>query len=183
MRREIPAHAIKVSIVQRRPQEEHIALPPPLYRDWSDFLSQTSPTFRREWCKDKAKKANKDRLMSGAPDKRIKTADVLQILFASEGKCCHCGSLAVEKRPSVAGSWLPRPWSHIGRRIGSLEHLVQRDSGGSNAVENLAWACLWCNTWRQERLRGARDHGGHYPEPVSTVNVQQAVPADVSAKK
>lgn len=30
--------------------------PQPLYKDWSDFLPKTTHAYRREWCKDKAKK-------------------------------------------------------------------------------------------------------------------------------
>ena len=51
----------------------------------------------------------------------------------------------------------------MGRRIGSLEHITSRIEGGGNEAANLAWACLWCNTWTCERRFGATDHGGLHP--------------------
>ena len=55
------------------------------------------------------------------------------------------------------------PWAHVGRRVGSLEHLQSRYGGGGNASENLAWGCLWCNDHKSERRPQATDHGGYYP--------------------
>ena len=113
---------------------------------------------RLAWCKAKAKKANAPRLMSGAPVVRISGADVLRVLEAARGRCCYCGSLAVERRPSgPIGE--PLPWASVGRRIGSLGHRLARFDGGDNDAENLSWVCLWCNTWPQERRPGALDHG------------------------
>jgi hypothetical protein len=65
----------------------------------------------------------------------------------------YCGSLAVEHKPKGA------PWGHVGRRIGSLDHLIARIHGGTNTLDNLGWCCLWCNTWTSERRTGATDHG------------------------
>ncbi len=56
---------------------------------------------------------------------------------------------------------LPLPWETAGRRIGSLGHLTARVFGGDNTPGNLAWSCLWCNTWPQERTPSAADHDGH----------------------
>src|SRR5919198_2039864 len=89
--------------------------------------------------------------------------------MAAKGRCCYCGSLAVEKRPVDHPD---RRWDHVGRRIGSLEHVVPVVEGGRNTVENLAWCCLWCNTWPSERTPGATDHGGFHPTEPKV----QAVP-------
>lgn len=137
--------------------------PPVVYDSWDDFLTKTTRAGRRAWCAAKAKKANAPRLMSGRPTSRITPDEVLKVLEDARGRCSHCGSLAVEKRPSNPdGS--PIAWEHVGRRIGSLGHVVSRFQGGSNERNNLAWSCLWCNTWPDERIRGARDHGGHFPD-------------------
>jgi len=49
------------------------------------------------------------------------------------GKCLHCGSrLVVEADGSLAGS-------------ATIEHIVPRARGGSDAIENLALACASCN--------------------------------------
>jgi hypothetical protein len=133
--------------------------PAPTFLSWDDFLSRTTPTQRRNWCRTKAKKANGPRLMSGSPDTRITTGDVWFVLEKAQGRCAHCGSLAVEHRPSKANG-APLPWDHVGRRIGSLGHLVSRFQGGPNHRSNLVWSCLWCNTWPSERTRDATDHGG-----------------------
>lgn len=77
----------------------------------------------------------------------------------------HCGSLAVEKRPSTA-TGQPLPWDAVGRRIGSLGHRIARFNRGTNALSNLCWSCLWCNTWPDDRKRGATDHGGWHPETI-----------------
>lgn len=133
------------------------------YRSWEDFLACTSVADRMRWCARKAKVANRQRLMSGVPDVRVSAEDVLEVLKKAQGRCCHCGSLALEGRPSDPRTGAPRPWERVGRRIGSLDHVKSRIDGGENGVANLAWACLWCNTWPQERRRGALDHGGYYP--------------------
>ncbi len=98
----------------------------------------------------------------GPPDVKITGADVWAVLEAAEGRCEHCRSLAVENRPS-APDGKPLPWAPVGRRIGSLGHRVARFNGGSNAPGNLAWACLWCDTWQSERRPGATGHGGIQP--------------------
>jgi hypothetical protein len=161
-----PAQAAKIIARARpaplAPPARPSSSPPPVVYSWSDFLAKTTRAARRAWCAAKAKKANAPRLMSGRPANRITPDDVLAILEAARGRCSHCGSLAVEKRPSNPdGSSIV--WESVGRRIGSLGHVISRFQGGPNTRENLAWSCLWCNTWPDERIHGARDHGGHFP--------------------
>lgn len=142
----------------------------PLYVSWAAFLAATSERERREWCAAKRRVANRARLMSGRPEHRLRTQDVVDVLEAAEGRCHWCGSLAVERRPSGLDG-RPRPWAEIGRRIGSLDHIASLCNGeawpapglaaatGTNEPTNLVWACLWCNTWPSERITGAMDHG------------------------
>jgi hypothetical protein len=137
--------------------------PLPAYSSWDDYLARTTPSSRRRWCARKATKANADRLMSGRPATRITADDVQAVLHTARGRCAHCGSLAVESRPSAADG-RPLPWAIMGRRIGSLGHRVTRFEGGDNAAENLVWCCLWCNTWPSERIPGSTDHGGFFPD-------------------
>lgn len=73
---------------------------PPGYASWNDFLARTTLADRRKWAAAKAKKANSERLMSGRPAERITADDVLAVLESAQGCCTHCGSLAVERRPS-----------------------------------------------------------------------------------
>lgn len=141
------------------PVDDDGKAPEPLYISWSDFLRSTTESERRAWCSMKARRANRERLMSGRPDTRIGWGDVWSVLSAARGRCEFCGSLAVERRPSTAKGG-PAPWASVGRRIGSLSHAVARVNGGPNTPENLGWACLWCNTWPSERILGATDHGG-----------------------
>jgi hypothetical protein len=150
-------------LLQPREHPETGPPPPPArFTSWEAYLSGTTPTERRLWCATKAKRANRPRLMSGSPDVRVTTATVVAILEAAQGRCRFCHSLAVEGRPSTM-TGQPLSWESVGRRIGSLDHLTSRDSGGSNAPKNLAWSCLWCNTWPEERRPGAIDHGGVQP--------------------
>jgi hypothetical protein len=137
--------------------------PPPVYASWSAFLAATTQAERLRWCAVKVKTANRERLMSGLPEHRITAADVVAVLEAARGRCAHCGSLAVQRRPSGPNGG-PMPWEHVGRRIGSLGHVVARFHGGCNTPDNLGWSCLWCNTWQDERTPGATDHGGYYPQ-------------------
>lgn len=134
-----------------------------MYASWEDFLAKTTAVERRNWSARKAKRANSQRLMSGRPHTRITADDVLAVLAAARGRCAHCGSLAVENRPSTPNG-RPAPWAHIGRRIGSLGHRVTRFEGGDNTSANLVWSCLWCSTWPGERIMAASDHGGLFPD-------------------
>ena len=92
------------------------------------------------------------------------STDVVEaVIRKTQGRCVHCGSpLALEGRPSKPNG-APTSWEHVGRRIGSLEHIMMALEGGTNAAENLAWSCLWCNVWHSERVPGATDHGGIQP--------------------
>jgi len=134
------------------------SVPAPLFASWEDYLAATTERERMRWCVTKAKKANRPRLMSGAPEAKITGAGVWRIFEAAGGRCENCGSLAVESRPSGPDG-RPAPWAHIGRRIGSLGHRLAMFNGGTNDLDNLSWSCLWCNTWPDERLPGATDYG------------------------
>jgi hypothetical protein len=128
------------------------------FTSWADYLERTAEAERLAWCARKAKTANRKRSPSETAAK-LTAGDVWSVLEKARGRCVYCNSLALEPRPSgVDGR--PLPWDAVGRRIGSLEHLVMRVSGGLNAVENLAWSCLWCNDYVQYRIWGATDHGG-----------------------
>lgn len=153
----------------------------PLYASWEDFLNRTTPSERMAWCRAKASKANRPRLMSGPPDVRIVGSDVWAVLENARGRCEYCGSLAVENRPSTADG-KPIGWAQVGRRIGSLGHRVARFNGGSNAPVNLSWACLWCNTWPDERRPGATDHGGIQPAEQQ-LQAQAGFPPDGHARR
>jgi hypothetical protein len=137
--------------------------PPPVYASWGDYLGRTSVGERMGRCAGAARRANRKRLLSEMPEARLAGRDVWTVLEAARGRCAHCGSLAVEGRPSDRTTGAPIAWAQIGRRIGSLEHVRWRYGGGDNDFSNLAWACLWCNTWPSERRRFALDHGGYYP--------------------
>ena len=80
-------------------------VPGPLYRSWDDYLSATTEPERRAWCYLKARKANQPRLMSGKPGRKVTAADVWEVLEMAAGRCVHCGSLAVERRPADRCSW------------------------------------------------------------------------------
>ena len=138
--------------------------PPPLvFLSWDDYLAKTSIGERMTRCSATAKRANRKRLLSATVETRLSGQDVWAILEAAQGRCVHCNSLAVENRPSNPVTGAPAPWDPIGRRIGSLEHIRTRYHGGGNDRENLAWACLWCNTHRRGRRPQATDHGGYHP--------------------
>ncbi|MDQ0791940.1 HNH endonuclease [Streptomyces sp. B1I3] len=138
-------------------------IPQPLWLSFEDFLVGTPMREIRLWCSRKAIRANRGRLLSGHPTGRITTDDVVAVLTAARGRCRYCGSLAVQAAPTHPVSRKPMPWGHIGRRIGSLDHVVARIDGGRNSVGNLCWCCHWCNTWPSERIPGAADHGAVQP--------------------
>lgn len=133
------------------PSRASQAPPPPQYESYEDFLARVDWDDLVTWCKSKANKANQPRLMSGRPKEAITWLEVLQVLTEARGRCAHCGSLAVEHRPSKPGG-APASWEAVGRRIGSLGHLVSRFAGGANNKSNLVWSCLWCNTWTSQLL-------------------------------
>lgn len=136
---------------------------PPRYRNWEHYLAATTPAERRAMCATRVKKANAPRLMSDAPERRLTAGDVWQIVEAAGGRCHYCGSLCLEKLPYDPETQKKLPWGHVGRRIGSLNHLTPRAVGGTNDAANLAWSCLWRSTWTCERTAGAADHGGLQP--------------------
>ena len=139
-------------------------LPAPIYTSWADYLAQTTWAPVRQRCREIAKRANRKRLLSPMPEHSVTRLIVWQVLSEARGRCAHCGSLAVERRPSDPRTGTPITWEHVGRRIGSLKHKLARYVGGDNDLANLAWCCLWCNTWPNERRPGAADHGGFYPD-------------------
>lgn len=94
------------------------------------------------------------------PRPKITKHHVWALMSEAKGRCVYCGSLAVEHAPTKAGVGKLDGWAQIGRRIGSLDHVA----GPENHPDNLAWCCLWCNTWPQERQQQATDHGGYYPK-------------------
>jgi hypothetical protein len=140
------------------PEAPATGRPAPRFASWHSYIERTSEAERRRWCAQKAHKANASRLMSGAPKHRVTADEVLAVLTAAQGRCAHCGSLALENRPSTPAGH-PAPWAPVGRRIGSLGHRVARFHGGLNTPPNLVWSCLWCNTWPSERVSGATDRG------------------------
>ena len=142
--------------------------PPPVFASWADYLNRTPYNERMVRCYAAAKKANRKRLLSDAPEYHLTGKDVWTVIEAAKGRCAYCGSLAIENRPSHPKTGAPLPWAQVGRRIGSLEHINWRFGGGDNKLTNLAWACLWCNTWESERRKNASDHGGFYPTDKQT---------------
>lgn len=77
-----------------------MSTPEPLFTSWEEYLELTTDAEIMAWCAAKAAFANRKRLMSATPDYRVTARDVYAILMAAEGRCCSCGSLAVEGRPS-----------------------------------------------------------------------------------
>ena len=136
---------------------------PPIFSSWTEYLAGTTYGQRMKRCYAAAKKANRKRLLSPVPDVHLTAQDVWSVIETAQGRCIHCGSLAVENRPSNPATGAPLAWAQVGRRIGSLEHVKSRFGGGGNGLANLAWACLWCNTWETERRPNSPDHGGFYP--------------------
>ena len=155
--------------------------PPPVFSSWADYLQRTTRKERMVRCYAAAKKANRKRLLSSAPSSRLSGSDVWNVIEAARGRCAHCGSLAVERRPS-APNGAPIAWAQVGRRIGSLEHVHWRFGGGDNDLSNLAWACLWCNTWPAERRPHSLDHGGFYPDEADDGECQAGA-AEASKSK
>lgn len=146
------------------PGVETAPTPEPSYLSFSDYLERTTYTERMARCRAAANKANRKRLLSAPSNHRLFGDDIWNVIEAACGRCAYCGSLAVENRPSKPNG-APAMWAQVGRRIGSLEHRHWRAFGGDNHRSNLAWSCLWCNTWESERRRGATDHGGFHPPP------------------
>jgi hypothetical protein len=160
------------------PGVETLPVPKPTYQSFVDYLARTTHAERMTLCRNAAKKANRERLMSPRPKHRVSGDDLWNVMIAARGRCVYCGSLAVEKRPSKPNG-APAPWAQIGRRIGSFEHCKWRARGGDNDLSNLAWSCLWCNTWERERRKGATDHGGFHPPPDDPAAIETLVRRDL----
>jgi HNH endonuclease len=141
---------------------------------WEEYLSITTEAEIMSWCRSKAYSANSPRLYDvfvygeerltpgeavlkgySMPDdgeiahRRILpklTGDVVrEVLFAARGRCCYCGTLCLERRKAH--------WKGDSRKqIGSLEHIIRAEDGGTNDRKNLAWACLACNTSRDSEF-------------------------------
>src|ERR1700693_55829 len=58
------------------PEAAGAAAGPPAYASWEACLDRTTPAARMAWCRKKAMRANRPRLMSGPPDVKITGADV-----------------------------------------------------------------------------------------------------------
>lgn len=145
-------------------------LPAPAYTSWGDYLTKISWIKLKRKCFDTAKRAGRKRSMSAAAKHQVSGLHVWQVMRDAQGRCTHCGSLAVEGRPSDPKNGSPVAWNHVGRRIGSLEHISARGRGGDNEFSNLAWSCLLCNNWITEHARtrgiswcGKPDFGAIYP--------------------
>lgn len=95
---------------------------------------------------------------------KLKGRDVWSLVERANGRCSYCSSLAVESRPSHPETGAPLAWEHVGRRVGSLEHVISYLDGRINHLSNLRWACLWCNVHPNARVPLAHNHGGYYPE-------------------
>lgn len=134
----------------------------PQYTDWEHYLSTSIPADRRKMCAARTHKAN-GRIASEVPLRRLTADDVWGMIQTAQGRCVHCQSLCLQTLPYDPETKKKLPWAAIGRRIGSVTHLAPRMDGGSNELDNLAWSCLWCNTWLCERVPGATDHGAVTP--------------------
>lgn len=55
------------------------------YASWEDYLATTTETQRRKWCRMKAKKANRERLISGRPERRLTGYDVWEVIEEARG--------------------------------------------------------------------------------------------------
>ena len=84
-------------------------------------------------CRRKASSANRTRRVMDdngvwnnvKPQPAIATITILRVMLDAFGRCCWCGA---------------QVWTD-----GTLEHLQRIADGGTNALANLAWACLPCN--------------------------------------
>jgi hypothetical protein len=143
------------------PNAGKAACPDARYKSWEEFVAEVPDREVRRWCCSKARGANKSRFMSGIQEYRITTQVVYDLIVGAKGRCRYCNSLCVERMPLTNNKTLA-PWGNIGRRIGSLGHMTALVNGGSNAIVNLCWSCMWCNTWPSERVWQAANHGGLY---------------------
>lgn len=133
---------------------------PAMFADWPDYLTRTTLAERRKMCTGRTNRVNERIQVRASDEPRVTGDDIWQLVETAEGRCVHCGSLCLQSPPHDPVTGKKLPWGYIGRRIGSVTHLVRSADGGSNGLSNLTWSCLWCNDWRCERVVGATDHGG-----------------------
>ena len=77
-----------------------------------------------------------------------------KLYVAQAGTCCYCdkpmlitGDMTVKRFGAIYG--LTR--RQAAQRVASIEHLVRRCDGGTNARHSIALACIFCNTKRQDK--------------------------------
>jgi 5-methylcytosine-specific restriction endonuclease McrA len=90
-----------------------------------------------------ASRARRLLLWCAATDRSFERADLGGIAVLT-GKCIHCGArhvLELDGRP---------------RTRASVEHIIPRHHGGTDAIANLAIACERCNYGKGTRLDGRR---------------------------
>lgn len=73
------------------------------------------------------------------------------------GKCLHCGATLVIDLDG-------EPRSHA-----TIEHIVPRSHGGTDALENLGLACARCNAEKGVRHDSKRTYGGRLAEVVEAL--------------
>lgn len=77
-----------------------------------------------------------------------------RLYIAQAGVCCYC-----EKPMLLTDDMTVKRFAKLyglttvtaRQRIASLEHLVRSADGGTNARNNLALACVFCNSKRQDK--------------------------------
>lgn len=156
-----PITSLRLRIAPSLPNPGSNTRPDPVYGTWEEFITTVSDLEIRKWCASKSRVANRPRLMSGTQTVKVTAQIVYDILQSARGRCHYCGSLCVERAP-LTRYGKRDTWENVGRRIGSLGHVIALVNGGSNAVDNLCWCCMWCNVWTSERVRHANNHGGIY---------------------
>lgn len=94
------------------------------------------------------------------PEKSLAKSDIRRAreneAFCTEHPACRIvdiRTMAMALRPhecwmcgSQAGPGM------LGRRSWPLEHIVPFLRGGKHCIDNVAWACSWCNTWKGHDL-------------------------------
>ena len=93
---------------------------------------------------------------------------------AQNWRCCYCGVVMWAGEPfECLGAYMKahglRDTEAAKRRRATAEHIRRRIDGGSDLPENLAGACLWCNTTRHDmpaedwfwKVRGLIEAGFH----------------------
>ena len=91
---------------------------------------------RAQWLRahpdeDRAHTANRRAMKAKAPG-RHSAQDLLDIKLNQLGRCFYCGVRT--------------------RRGGHFDHYIPLSKGGSNAADNLRWACAKCNTSKRDKV-------------------------------